>query len=176
MHAKHSTEECIRANDPSRAWDGYTLFAQHSSCDVWLMNMKGQIVHRWHMDSPLGSDARLLPSGNMLRVNKTGEEPSGFLGTVGGQMVEVDWDGKVVWKHLHPTMHHDFCRLANGNTLLNTHVRLPSDVAAKVKGGLADTEPEGGMWGEGLQEITPEGEVAWEWKGYEHMDFDVDIP
>ncbi|MFC2008903.1 aryl-sulfate sulfotransferase [Chloroflexota bacterium] len=176
MFIKRRPEECVTVNDPSKAYGGYTLFAgPHNSTDVWLVNMKGQVVHRWEMSGPLGSDVRLLPNGNQVRVNKTGTEPSGFLGTVGGLMVEVNWEGEVVWKHENPSMHHDWRRLPNGNTLLSTHVKLPEAVAAKVKGGLADTEPEEGMWGQSLQEVSPTGEVIWEWKGYEHMDLDTDI-
>ncbi len=175
MYAMHSTDQCVRIHDRSRVFEGFTMFAQHASSDVWLIDMNGRIVHRWKMDSPLGSDVRLLPGGHQLRVNKTGSEPAGFLGTVGGVMVEVDWSGRVVWRHENSTMHHDFCRLTNGNTLLNTHVPLPPEIAAKVRGGLADTEPEGGMWGAALREITPTGEVVWEWIGHEHMDFNIDV-
>lgn len=176
MFIKRRPEESVTIHDPSRAYGGYTLFAgPHCSTDVWLIDMKGQIVHRWEMPMPLGSDVRLLPNGNQIRANKTGKEPTAFLGTVGGELVEVDWENNVVWKHEDLYMHHDFCRLDNGNTMLNRHVLIPPDIASKVKGGIPGTETEDGIWGQGLQEITPDGTVIWEWLGYEHMDPEIDI-
>jgi len=176
MYIKRRTEECVTVYDPSKAYNGYTMFALHPSTDVWFIDMKGRIVHRWGMSTPLGSDERLLPNGNQIRINKTFDEPTGFLGTVGGELVEVDWEGNVVWKYKDLYMHHDFYRLENGNTLINRHVLIPPEIAAKVKGGIPGTEPETGMWGSAFQEITPEGEVVWEWLGYEHMDPEVDVP
>jgi len=176
MYFKKRTEESVIIHDPSKAYGGYTLFAPHVSTDVWLIDMNGQIVHRWEMDTPLGGDERLLPNSNQVRINKTFEEPTGCLGTVGGEMVEVDWDGNVVWKHKDLYMHHDWRRLENGNTLTNRHVLIPPETAKKVKGGIPDSEMEQGMWGNAFQEITPDGKVVWEWLGYEHMDAEVDIP
>jgi hypothetical protein len=128
------------------------------------------------MPSPLGSDVQLLPNGNQLRVNKTWKEPTGFLGTVGGEMVEVDWDSNVVWKYEDLYLHHDFCRLDNGNTILNRHVLIPPEFASLVKGGIPNTETEDGMWGAAFREITPDGRVVWEWLGYDYMDPETDIP
>ena len=175
MYTKQRTEESVTIYDPAKAYGGYTLFAQHTSTDVWLINMKGQIVHNWKMPSPLGGPVRLLPNGNQIRINKTFKEPTASLGTVGGSMVEVDWEGNEVWKYEDPYMHHDFCRLENGNTIINRHVLIPPEIAAKVKGGIPGTEFEEGMWGDAIQEITPDGKIIWEWLGYEHMDAEVDI-
>lgn len=177
MYFKRRTEESVTIHDPSRVYGGYTLFAgPHSSNDVWLIDMKGRIVHRWEMPTPLGGDVRLLPTGNQIRINKTFKEPTGFLGTVGGEMVEVDWDGNVVWKYEDLYMHHDFRRLQNGNTLLNRHVVIPPEIAPKIKGGIPGTEREEGMWGQAFREISPDGKAVWEWLGYEHMDPEIDVP
>lgn len=175
MIIKRRTEECVTVHDPSKAYGGYTLFAQHASTDVWLIDMRGRIVHRWKMDTPLGGDERLLPNGNLLRINKTFNEPSAALGSVGEKLLEVDWNGNVVWEHNNPTMHHDFYRFENGNTLLNIHVRIPPEIAKKVKGGIPGSRTDGEIWGSAFQEITPDGEVVWEWVGHEHLDPDIDV-
>lgn len=171
-----TTEQSVSIYDPTRAYDGYTLFAPHYGGDVWLIDMKGQVVHHWKMTHLPGGDGRLLPNGNLLRLNKTMKEPLLFFGSVSGELVEIDWDGNVVWKHEDPYMHHDFYRMENGNTMTNRHVLIPEEIATKVKGGLPGTELESGMWSNGFQEITPEGEVVWEWIGYEHMDPEIDVP
>jgi hypothetical protein len=171
---KRRTEECVNVYDPSKAYGGYTLFAQHASTDVWLIDMRGRIIHRWPMETPLGGDERLLPNGNLLRINKTFREPSGAMGSVGERLLEVDWEANVVWEHRNPTMHHDFYRFQNGNTLINTHVRVPPEIVKKVKGGFSKSRKNGEIWGSGFQEITPEGKVAWEWIGHEHLDPELD--
>jgi len=175
MYLKQRPEQSVTVYEPTKAYNGYTLFAPHASTDVWLIDMKGRVVHHWKMPTFLGSDVRLLPNGNQIRVHKTGEEPAAFLGTGGKELVEVDWEGNTVWKYEDLYMHHDFCRLENGNTLLNRYVKIPSEVAAKVRGGVPGTELEDGMWGAGFQEVTPGGKVVWEWLGYEHMDPEIDV-
>ena len=172
---KCRSEDCVTAYDPSKANGGYTLFAQHASTDVWLIDMRGRIVHRWRMETPLGGDVRLLPSGNLLRLNKTFREPSGAMGSVGERLLEVNWEGNVVWEHRNSTMHHDFYRYENGNTLINIHVRIPREIVKKVKGGIPASRKDGEIWGSGFQEITPSGKVVWEWIGHEHLDPEIDV-
>jgi outer membrane protein assembly factor BamB len=176
MGPVRTTEQSVSIYDATKAYGGYTLFAPHYGKDVWLIDMKGRVVHRWQMNHLPGGDGRLLPNGNLLRLNKTMKEPLLFFGSVSGELVEIDWDGNIVWKHEDPYMHHDFFRMDNGNTMLNRHVLLPEDRAARVKGGILGTELEGGMWGNAFREITPDGKVVWEWLGYEHMDPAIDIP
>ena len=180
MNIKNGMEKCVTVHNPSKAYGGYTLFTQHYSKDVWMIDMQGRVVQHWDMPAPLGGPVRLLPNGNQMRINKTYKEPTVCLGTVGGKMVEVDWDGKEVWKHEDLYMHHDYHRLANGNTILLKYVEIPADITAKIKGGLPGTEGLPGtnskaMWGDAIQEITPEGKVVWEWIGYEQMDTEIDV-
>ena len=176
MYPKHMPEDCVTVYDKAKAYNGYTIFANHSTTDLWMINMNGEIVHHWKMPNPLASGVMMLPNGNHLRINRTWEEPSGFLGSVGSQLVEVDWDGNVVWKYEDLYMHHDFEPLPNGNFMLNRHVKIPHEVAKKVKGGVPNTEKDGVMWGEALREITPDGKTVWEWFAYEHLDPEIDVP
>ena len=96
MYVTRPPEESVSRHDAARAYGGYTMFAPHGSRDVWLIDMEGRVVHRWRMSSLVGSGIELLPNGNQLRLNKTGTEPTAFLGTGGGELVEVDWLGEVV--------------------------------------------------------------------------------
>jgi hypothetical protein len=174
--AVRKTDECVSVYEPTKAYKGYTMFAPHYSKDVWLIDMKGEIVQHWEMKNLPGGDQRLLPNGNLLRLNKTLEEPLQFFGSVAGELVEVDWDCNVIWKYENLYMHHDFYRMENGNTILNMHTLIPQEIAVKVRGGIPGTELEQGMWCNTFREITPEGEVVWEWLGYEHMDPEIDVP
>lgn len=178
MHIARSTEQSVTKYNPDKSYGGYTMFAPHATKDVWLIDMEGRIVQHWKLPELLGSDVRLLPNGNQMRVIKSWNEPSGYMGTVGTYLQEVDWEGNVVWEHEDPYQHHDFCRLENGNTILNRHVVVPAEIARTAKGGIPGTEPEeldGAIWGQAFREITPDGETVWEWIGYEHMDPEIDV-
>ena len=176
MYMTKAPDDSVTRFDPTQAYGGYTLFAPHGGTDAWLIDMEGRICHRWGLDSTPGSGLTLLPNGNLLVLSKTGKEPTTFLGTGGGELHEIDWDGNVVWRHEDEYMHHDFKRLASGNTLLNRHVLIPKKTASAVRGGIPGTEHESGMWGNAYREVTPDGDTVWEWLGYEHMDPEVDVP
>jgi len=89
-------------------------------------------------------------------------------------LLEVDWDGNVLWKYEEPWMHHDFSRMPNGNTMALLWVPTPEDLAVRVKGGIPGTEHKGVVFSDALREITPEGKVVWEWFSYEHLDPEKD--
>ncbi|MBW1861164.1 MAG: aryl-sulfate sulfotransferase [Deltaproteobacteria bacterium] len=176
MNIKGKDSLSLRYYDPTRAFNGYTLFSEMGNNNVWLIDMKGRIVHRWKMSSyDRGCYGVLLPNGNLLYAGKTGREPLPEFGGSYGIIMEVDWNGKVVWKYEDEYMSHDFFRMNNGNTMVLRWVRTPDDIAAKVKGGVSGSEREGVMWSDELHEINPQGEVVWEWKSYEHFDLDKDV-
>ena len=105
-------------HDASKATPGYTLFTPiprglHTS---YLLNMKGEVVHQWDVTGLRSGCSKLLPNGNLLvplRANLDAkvdrEEPR--------VIREFDWDGNIVWECEAPAQHHDFHRLANGNTV-----------------------------------------------------------
>lgn len=161
---------------PSKAYNGYTLFAPLVGSGVWLIDMKGNFVHHWRLDHDPGAHGVLLPNGNLFYAGQLPRGPLPEFGAGGsGELLEIDWDGNVVWKYEDPYMHHDFHRLPNGNIMTLRWVKTPDGIVAKVKGGIPGTEMEGVMWSDSFREITPDGKVVWEWLGYEHLDPKVDI-
>jgi hypothetical protein len=153
-----------------RTTPGYTLYSPLHGRSTYLINLRGDVVHRW--DHPLinSSYAQLLQNGNLLWSGKLPEGPQ-HIGGRGGLLREYDWNGQVVWEHRHVGQHHDFRRLPNGNTLfLAWEVVLP-DIARRVPGGLPGTQhPDGCMYGDCLYEISPAGEVIWDWHACRDMD------
>ena len=158
-----------------KAYMGYTLFAAVGGGDAYLIDMRGRLVHSWRMPFELGTHAVLLPNGNLLCAAKAPEASLADFDGAAGKLLEVDWDGNIVWQYEDPYMHHDFHRMPDGNTILLRWVVTPNNIALKVKGGLPDTEREGVMWSDSLREINPDGKVVWEWLAYEHLDPQVDI-
>jgi hypothetical protein len=117
----------------------------------------------------------LLPNGHLLYEGKIENGSLANLEGAGGVLLELDWDCNVLWKYEDPYLHHAFYRMKNGNTLVLKWVEVPTDLATKVKGGHPEAPGKGAMWGDAIQEITPNGKVVWEWVGYKHLDPEVDV-
>lgn len=164
----------LRALNHLKAFLGYTLFTPLTSQgEVYLMDIKGRVVHEWKLPYPPGSYGYLLPNGNLFYNGKIQESQSRFpLWKLfkGGVVLEVDRHSNIVWEYHHPDHHHDACRLQNGNTLILCLEKIPRSLAAQVKGGIPDTEAEGEMYADVIHEVTPGGEIIWSWHAYEHLD------
>jgi hypothetical protein len=148
--------------DKSKASVGYTIFWTLGTSTVKLMDMNGTIVNEWDMGGLPGNYGYLLPNGNMLAAIRTDQHVLG-LAAKGGHIVEMDWDGNIVWEHIDHFQHHDFRRLENGNTCYIRWELMPEELAAKVPGGKAGEEHEDGIYGDGIQEIDADGNTVWEW-------------
>jgi hypothetical protein len=78
-------------------------------------------------------------------------------------LVELDWDGNVVWEYQNPLLHHDFLRLESGNTLAALWAEMSPEVELAVQGGLARRPGEvlPPMVGDDIIEIDPSGNEVW---------------
>ena len=162
--------------DPAAACPGYTLFASVRGGHATLLDLDGRIVHRWHCAE--GSQyAHLLQNGHLLLRTLPPKEAGGLesIGGSSGALIELDWDGNVVWRYDEPALHHDYQRLPNGNTLILVWEKLPQEVHDRVRGGHPHEEDPERMWGDVVREVTPTGQLAWEWRSWEHLDFEADL-
>ena len=175
MNAAFTSIKGLTYYDTWKACVGVTLFTPVEGTGVWLIDMIGNVVNYWEMGYKPGCYGELLPSGNLLYEGKVEDGPLADVEGAGGILLEVNWEGKVAWEYRDPYLHHAFHRMRNGNTLALKWVELPSKITAKIKGGIPETEREGVIWGDAVQEITPEGRVAWEWIGYEHLAYSTDV-
>jgi len=161
----------LTEHDPARATAGFTLFTPLIQKTTYLLNMDGEAVQMWDLDNQVGNYAQLLPNGNLLAAIKTDAGPV-HLNAKGGHIVELDWDGNLVWEYTDDFQHHDFRRCPNGNTIYLGWEILPDDAAARVKGGREGTEGKDGIWGDYIREVTPDGETVWEWHAHEEMEIE----
>ena len=61
----------LRAYDPERAYDGYTLFTPMSGDGtVYLIDMRGETAHTWTLPHPPGLYGYLLDTGNLFYGGK----------------------------------------------------------------------------------------------------------
>jgi hypothetical protein len=164
----------FRGYDPARAFPGFTLFAPTGNTNktVYLIDMKGEVVHTWDMPYPPGQYGYLTERGTLFYNGKipnashVGQSPF-----QAGAALEMDWKGRILWEVKQPDHHHDGLRLRNGNVLLMCSTPLPDEIVRMVKGGRPDTEYDNGkMNGDYLVEMTTKGEIVWQWRTWEHMD------
>jgi hypothetical protein len=167
--------------DTEKVYPGYVLFtpllgdsSMGTEGVVYLINVRGEVVHTWTKDNAPGEYAQLLPNGHLMYAGQSEKDvdvpPGG-----GGLLEELDWDGNVVWSYENDFMHHDFEPLPNGNVASLVYAKIPPSLAEQVQGGLPGTELEdGSMWSDSIIEIDRDGEIVWAWNAWEHLDPAVD--
>ena len=137
---------------PGLSTKGYTLLTPHGDTCCYLIDMAGAVVQRWKFTHIEPGYGRLLDNGNLLMTgsdvtlpkpppDEPTKPPPPFaqhitrLGGYHTTLVEVDWDGNIVWEYVNRAQHHDFFRFPNGNTLVPEWIELPEDLHKKVRGG-----------------------------------------
>ncbi len=151
-------EPPLASYDEDRAFGGYTLFAE--SCDppssgrtgtVYLIDVGGRPVHRWHVETALQSHCQLLSNGNLLYPTRDRSriEEAGLR--------ELDPAGNVVWEY-HCRIDHDFFVAPDGHRFLHTI----TDHVAPAVGPELTRHPY-------VIEIDRKKNLHWEWHGDEHL-------
>jgi hypothetical protein len=166
----------LRGLDAARAWPGLTLFAPAGLTETFLIDLHGTVVHSWKMPYRPGLYGYLTDRGTLFYNGQIPNET--FLGKqpfMGGAVLEMDWNGRILWELKRPDHHHDGRLLRNGNVILLCGAELPDDVARRVRGGRAGSEIDRKtMWSDFIVEATTDGRIVWEWKAWEHLDPAVD--
>lgn len=168
--------------DPEKCFNGYTLFPapEHGAL---LIDMNGRPVHFWK--DLQGFPNKLLPGGNVLGHRGERDMRYGYQDDV--DLVEVDWDGNIVWefsKHQYiadpglpprwmARQHHDYQREGNpvgyyvpgmepkvggGKTLILAHDTIIDHKISDKK-----------LLDDVIYEVGENGEKIWEWHSHEHF-------
>jgi len=168
--------------DKGNAFEGYTVISPTvKSKTTYLVDMEGNVVHKWECQYPAGLYAELLLNGNLLRGGHVEQKDNGF-GGIGGVIQEIDWDGKVVWEYKLADkdhyQHHTFHRMPNGNTLILAWERK-SRQEALAKGRDPKTIPDKAVvsdgvehndfWVDFVREVDKAGKTVWEWHAWDHV-------
>jgi outer membrane protein assembly factor BamB len=158
------------------AFDGYTIFSSVLGHHATIVDLQGQVVHQWHHAEGI-QHLKLLDDGHLLIQTLPPKDAGGaeLIGGSAGAMIELDWDGNTVWEHRDVQQHHDYVRLANGNTLYLAWEKMPKEVCEQIRGGHHHEEDPELMWGDLVREIDPGGVLLREWKSWEHLSFEDDV-
>lgn len=168
--------------NPNKAWSGYTIY-QAADLGALLIDMNGREVHLWK--GLRGFPNKVLPGGYVLGSTAERDPNYGFQDEA--NLVQVDWEGNIVWKFDryeyiedpgHPAQwmaraHHDYQREGNpvgyyvpgqepkvdsGNTLILAHKNVKRPNISEIE-LLDDT----------IIEVDWEGNVIWEWTCSDHF-------
>ena len=162
------------------AFEGYTLIAPYLAKTTFLVDMEGQVVHRWEADETPAGGAYLLEDGSLLRAADT-DNPRFRSNGTGGRLQLFDWDGELLWDYLVSDdtrmQNHDYEPMPNGNVLVAAW-EYRSRAEALAAGQDPDRATDQGLWPCLLLEIEPvfpdEGRVVWEWNAWDHLVQDRD--
>ena len=168
---------------PEKAWNGYTILTARSpAVGAVLIDMNGNIVKQWK--GLLGFPFKLLPGGYVM--GNTGRRRRGHREMM--DLVQVDWDGKIIWKFDRAEeikdpgkeaiwmarQHNDYQREGNpvgyyapgmnplvdkGNTLILANKNVKNP---KITDKL--------LLDDYIYEVTWEGKIVWEWLASDHFD------
>jgi hypothetical protein len=153
--------------DPTRAYNGYTLFAADGNS--YFIDMSGILVHKWES----GTNPRLLDNGNLFDAAIDENGHSGFK--------EIDWDGNIVWQYFesrdnyHP--HDDFVRIFNPKLNAFTTIYIANKDFTNDQCIAAGCDPADGPYIgaqiETIVEVDMNGNIVWEWCFFDHAVQDI---
>jgi len=169
--------------DPDKAWNGYTVVSAPDLGAI-LINMNGAELRLWK--DLHGFPNKIFPGGHIM--GSTGTRSPKYALQDQLDVVQVDWDGKIVWKfdkaefiedpgspaRWVARQHHDFQRegsttgyyapgsapkIDSGNTLVLCH----KDVSCPY----VSDKP---LLDDVIYEVNWEGEIVWEWLCSDHVE------
>lgn len=169
--------------NPDKSWNGYTLFTARET-GVTLVDMNGNVVRMWK--GLQGFPPKMLPGGYVLGHLGVRDAKYSYMDQT--DLVQLDWDGNIVWKFDQyeyiedpgidamwmARQHHDYQREGSptgyyapgmepltdkGNTLILAHKDVTNPAISEKP--LVDDV---------IYEVNWEGEIIWEWICSEHFD------
>ena len=169
--------------DPERAFGGYTVF-QAPGIGALLIDMSGREVQLWK--GVHGFPNKLLPGGQIFGSSAERNRQHGSQDQL--DLVQVDFDGNVVWRFDHleyledqgeqgrwyARQHHDYQRQGNpvgyyapgleplvdrGNTVILAHENVRNEAISPHP--LLDDK---------IIEVDYSGSIVWQWRPHEHFE------
>lgn len=167
--------------DPEKAWSGYTLM-QIQGIGAVVVDMNGNVVKCW--ENVQGFPNKLLPGGYLMGSLGLRDPKFGYQDQT--DVVQIDWDGKVVWKFDKKELvdddgdkrwiarqHHDYqregnpvgyyvpgmeCKTDSGNTLILCHEDVYDKKISEHR-----------LLDDVIIEVDWEGNIVWEWHAHKHF-------
>lgn len=162
------------------AYQGYTLFTPRHFNETYLIDMQGDVVHKWHHPTR-NENAKLLENGLLLTTINIQHPAFERIPGPHGEVQLLDWDGELVWRYQlaseNQILHHDILPLPNGNYLMSTfEVKSRQQmIDAGRNPALLETDK---VLVETIIEVKPKpkqgGDIVWQWSVWDHLIQDFD--
>ncbi|MCQ4670316.1 aryl-sulfate sulfotransferase [Lactonifactor longoviformis] len=172
----------VTVYQPEKCWNGYTIVPLIND-GVLLFDMNGNEIRRWKMHA---MPPKLLPGGYVMGLSGYRHPDYGMQDGV--NLIEIDYDGNIVWSFDHfeeiddpgrdhrwmARQHHDYQREGNpvgyyvpgmdakplnGNTLILVHQTIRNP-------GISDKK----LLDDAMIEVDWEGNILWKWSVSEHFE------
>jgi hypothetical protein len=159
----------------AESFEGYTLFSPEYSKYTYLINNRGIIVRIWKSDYIQGLANYFTLTGELLRLDLPGGNPTFRGGGIAGRVEKFDTSGALVWEFEYSTSsycaHHDIEPLRSGNVLLIAWEYKTWQEA--IDAGRDPAQQEGALWPDHIIEVEPTGSsggtIVWEWHVWDHL-------
>jgi len=164
---------------------GFNLIYPHNQPDAFLLDMCGNVVHKWE-------NADSLRPANVIYILENSDvmityRPASFSNDViwaggGGATIERrTWDNEPIWSFTRNDaeyrLHHDIQPMANGNVLVTAWEQRDS-LECIESGRDPENLTSEGVWSEVVWVIAPttdgNAEIIWEWAVWDHLIQDFD--
>ena len=172
----------VTVYDPEKCWNGYTLVPLIND-GVLLFDMNGNEIRRWNMQA---MPAKMLPGGYVMGLSGYRHPDYGMQDGV--NLLEIDYDGNIVWEFDHleeiddpgrdhrwmARQHHDYQREGNpvgyyvpgmdanplgGKTLILCHQTIRNPLISDKK-----------LLDDMMIEVDWEGNILWKWSISDHFE------
>lgn len=165
-----------------KASNGYTVFP--TAKGVVLVDMNGREVHQWN--GLIGNPAKILPGGYVM--GSTGRRDRVKHPFDNLDLVQVDWDGNVVWKYDHTDyveepgetpgwtarQNHDYQRQGSSVGYYYPEGEIKTDhgntMILSVKNVVNPQISSKTLLDSVIIEVDWEGNIVWQWWANEHFD------
>ncbi len=159
---------------------GYVMFSVPNSASTYLINRKGEVVHKWKGNYG-AFNPYLMDDGSIVQGVDDVDYPVFGFGGPYGRIQKVTWESKMLWDFEYADeeqiVHHDFAVLPNGNILAIAYETWSYEDAVAY-GRKPELIPKTGPWLEKIIEIEPQGQrggkIVWEWHVSDHLVQDYD--
>jgi len=141
-----STRSGVTAYETARAYPGYNLYCGRLSAEVFLLDMTGDVVHRWtYPDEKMRvwNQAVMLENGDLIVIRKFHD------------VIRLDWDSNLLWS-IPIQAHHEIVPMPDG-----TYYTIAREI--HIHRGLRVRFPS-------IVRFSDDGELLGRWSTYEHLD------
>lgn len=167
-------------HDPSKSYQGYTLFTGKHAGYSFLMDNNGKEINRWMSSYEPGQSLYLLEDGSIMRAALLKGQYS-IGGGEGGRFEMYSWTGDTLWMFDYASnnymSHHDFAMLPDLADGRKRFLALAVERKTKAESAAAGFDTtlfsEGYISPEYVVEFVQKGkdsyDIAWEWHVWDHL-------